>query len=236
MSAEFTVRRACIADAEFISIGIREAERCHVGIGIFDLLVGKSFEDIKNHDRSAPDETSAYLKNCVLNDPQSHVTLSNFLVAEHKVSGKLAACACSFPYPTFSLSKSIPGFKKALQEVLHITSEVAEMSTEQWAFLDMSFPEVDWSDCWMIEAVYVSPDFRGCGLGETIVGACVVDQTSRMTTERPRRVLLTCAVGNDAAKHVYEKLGFTVEGQGGPSDECMRAIRCSGFYVLSKQQ
>lgn len=51
-------------------------------------------------------------------------------------------------------------------------------------------------------------------------------------TAPDRRILITCAVGNDGAKRVYEKLGFKVVGVGS-SEECMQSIHCSGFYVLS---
>lgn len=235
MSNDFTLRRACVEDADFISVGIREAERCHAGIGIFDALVGKSKEDIAKSDRTAPDEVSAYLKHCLLNDEHSHVYIGNFLVLVEAETGKLAACSCNYPYPEHGLTKSTPGFKTALQTVLHYSDEDVEKAMHRWDFLDNSFPDVDYSNCWSVESVYVSPSFRGCGLGFKIVKACMEDQVSRrasMANTEERRFLITCAVGNEVARSLYEKLGFKLAGQG-ESAECMEAINCSGFYVLS---
>ena len=235
MSEEFVVRRACVDDADFVSIGIREAERCHAGIGIFDLLIGKTAEQISISDRTAPDEVSSYLKHCFLNDKESHIYITNFVVLVHTATGKLAASASNYPYPEYGLSKSTPGFKTALKEVHNYSNDEIEQAMLRWDFLDNAFPNVDYSNCWSAEAVYVSPDFRGCGLGHKIVKACMDDQNTRrisLENSDERRFLITCAVGNDVAKRLYEKLGFTVIGEGN-SAECMQAINCSGFYILS---
>lgn len=237
MSYDFKVRRACVEDGDFVSIGIREAERCNAGIGIFDTLIGKTAEDISKTDRTAPDKVSAYLKHCFLNAVESHVYISNFLLLVHVPTGKLAACACNYPHPEFGLSKSMPGFKAALKEVLNYSDEDVEQAMQRWNFLDNAFPDVDYSNCWCTEAVYVSPEFRGCGLGHMIVKASMDDQESRresLENSAERRYLITCAVGNDVAKRLYERLGYVVVGQGN-SAECMKAINCSGFYVLSTQ-
>lgn len=237
MAQEFVIRRACAEDADFVGIGIREAERCHAGIGIFDTLAGKTVEDIFKSDRSASDEVSSYLKHCFLNDTHSHVHMANFLVLVHASTGRLAACACNYPHPEFGIYESFPGLKIALKEVQKYSEEEINISFERLNFLDSSFPDVDYSNCWCIEAVYVSPEFRGCGLGRMIMEASMNDQATRrfsLENNKERRILIICAVGNEVAKNLYEKLGFHIIGKG-DSVECMKAINCSGFYVLSTQ-
>lgn len=236
---KFIIRQAVPADSEFISIGIREAERCNVGIGIYDVLIGQTFKSIESTDRECPDAASRYLEYASLNDSNSHIYVNNFLVVVEESSGHLAACCCNFPYPEFKLSTSIVGFELALKEVLGYSEEQAKKAFDNWSFLDASFPDVEYDHSWMMEAVYVAPRFRGQGLAHMIVKANMDAQCGRKSlvtdsSEPDRRYLITCAVGNDAAKAVYEKLGFKVIGQGN-SEECQKAIHCAGFYVLSTQ-
>jgi len=239
MSSEskFIVRPARPDDAEFVSIGIREAQRCNVGVGIYDVLIGQSLESIEGTDREREDDASHYLKHCYLHDTKSHVHMSNFLVAVDSSNNQVVACCCNSPYPEFKLSASIPGFEAALVSELNYTEEKAASAFDNWSFLGSAFPDVDFDNTWVLEAVYVSPAYRGRGLAQLIVQANMDAQPSRkFLTADPaapdRRFLIICAVGNDGAKRVYEKLGFKVVGAGS-SDECMQAIHCSGFYVLS---
>jgi ribosomal protein S18 acetylase RimI-like enzyme len=234
MAKSFVVRKAEASDAEFLSLGAREAERCNCGIGIYDVLVGKSAEDISKMDRTASDEVSAYIKHCVLNDPASHAYYENFLVVVEEGTGQLAASACIYPYPEFGLSKSIPGLKIALKEVLGYTAEQIDEALDRWSFLDSSFPDVEFNNTWMVEAVYVDPNYRKHGLGERLLRACMEGIAKKYEGVESRRYLITCAVGNEPARRLYERLGFTLAGQG-ESEECMKAINCSGFYVLTKE-
>lgn len=240
MDAErFIIRPAVPADSEFVSIGIREAERCNFGIGIFDIAIDRTFEEIDGTNQEASDDTSRYLEHAYLNDVNSHVHYSNFLVAIDSISGEIAACCCNFPYPEFKLASSIKGFVTALR-VLGYPQGVANDAFDCLSFLDTAFPDIDYDNSWMFDAVYVAPKFRGHGLARRIVMANLDATQGRgdLTADKgkvARRNLIACAVGNDAAKHVYEKLGFEVIGVG-YNEECMKAIRCSGFYMLSMKR
>ena len=235
INEKFLIRPATVADSQFVSIGIREAERCHVGIGIYDVVIGQTLLQIS--EREKPDDTSRYLEHAYLNDRLSHVYMDNFLVAVDRENNQIAACCCSFPYPEFKLTTSKIGFAHGLVEILGYSKEKAEKAFDAWDFLDSAFPDVEYDHTWMIEAVYVSPAYRGQGLAQHIIQANMDSQTRRKRlatdpTEPDRRFLITCAVGNEGAKRVYEKLGFKLAGQG-HSEECQQAIGCTGFYVLS---
>lgn len=232
MSSQFLIRKAEPADGVFLSIGVREAERCHAGVGIYDALLAKKAENITPEDRAGEDDVSRYLKHSVLNDPAAHIYYGRFLVAVDSESGKLAGCTCSFPYPECGLSKSIPGFTKGIVSSLNYTTEETEKFFDRWNFLDSAFPDVEYNNTWMLESVFVDPAFRKLGLGELLLTSVMENMRKQHTETEQRRFLITCAVGNEPAKRLYERVGFHVVGNG-DSEACMQTINCRGFYVLS---
>jgi ribosomal protein S18 acetylase RimI-like enzyme len=232
MAEAFVFRRANLSDSVFLSIGAREAERCHVGIGLYDAVLAKTAEQISCDNRNVEDPVSKYIEHAVREDSAAHVYYENYIVAEDGRSGDLAGCTCSFPYPEFGLSKSIPAFERGLKTTSSYTDEEADAAFERLSFLDSSFPDVEFNNTWMVESVYVHPNYRKMGLGEELVKHSMEDIRKRYEGGENRRYLITCAVGNDTAKRLYERLGFHAVGQGS-SEECMKAINCTGFHVLS---
>jgi GNAT superfamily N-acetyltransferase len=245
--SNYVIRKAKVEDGEFISIAAREAERCNVGVGIFDLLAYRTRDSIVAEPelRTQPDITSKYLLHTVLNSPASHIYWDKYLMVEDTVTGRPVACACYFPYPEFSLSSTIPGLCDALQNELGYTKAQTDSALQQWDFLGTSFPDVEFDNSWMVESVYVDPIVRGKGLGNMVVKACMDaqndynysngDKTSPAKENRLRRNLITCAVGNDAAKRTYEKLGFHLLGSA-DTEECRKVLFCPGFHVLSTEK
>ena len=229
---KIVIREACREDAEFLSIGVREAERCHTGIGIFDLLLRKTVETISKEDRSVRDSVSDYIKHLVLNRPDSHLYFDKFLVAVEEGTGTRAGCACIFSYPEAGLIQSIPAFKEALIKVHSFSEKDADTALTKWDFVGEAFPDIECDNTWMVEAVFVSPDYRGIGLGRLLVEGCIDSHRNRFEPHLHRRVLIACAIGNDGAKRLYEKLGLKVVGQG-HSEGSLREIHCYGFYMLS---
>ena len=86
------------------------------------------------------------------------------------------------------------------------------------------------SDAWMIEAVYVADTHRRQGLGErvTLAAAGAGDD------EGLEACGVVVAVGNDGARRLYERAGFTHIGTGDNS-ECNAAVGVPGFTVLKAQ-
>lgn len=228
----FRYREARPSDGLFLSIGAREAERCHTGIGIFDLVLRKSAEEIELQDREREDGVSKYIMHAILNDPTAHIYYANFIVAEHVESGELAGCACAFPYPEFGVFKSIPAFQNGLKATAGCSEDEAKAAFDAWDFLNDAFPDVEYDHTWAVESVYVHPKYRRHGLGEQLVKRCMEAMATKHKGVDSRRFLITCAVGNEGARRLYERVGFRLVGQG-ESEQCMAAIRCSGFYVLS---
>eukprot|EP01034_Spumella_vulgaris_P026274 gene26274-32829_t len=68
---------------------------------------------------------------------------------------------------------------------------------------------------------------EGKGLAGSVIKA-VLEEGKKSGV---KKALITCAVGNNAAKRLYEKLGFELVGEG-HSEECQAALGSSGFYLL----
>ncbi|KAJ1430072.1 hypothetical protein B484DRAFT_54187 [Ochromonadaceae sp. CCMP2298] len=260
-SRDFVVRRAVQGDAEFLSIGAREAERCHTGIGLYDSLVGMGYDEIGASDRAREDRVSRVLKHC-LQDADSHIHISHFVIVCEAHSKVPVACAAAFPYPEFSVKNSMRGFNRAMKAELGYPPSACRQAWRGVQWLDSSFPEVDCNGSWMLDAVYVAPWWRGEGLGLRVVEAAVrmrMDcpevpppvlhqhytrtrshergqeevqlEQVRQGTMAGRRCMLACAIGNTGAQRIYEKAGFRVIGEGN-SERCMQAIKCPGFNVM----
>ena len=65
-----------------------------------------------------------------------------------------------------------------------------------------------------VVAMWVDPDWRGHGIGRRLLDAVV-----RWAGERGLRCHLDVALGNDAARHLYEAYGFVATGQTEPLRE-----------------
>ncbi|KAJ1427795.1 kinase-like domain-containing protein [Ochromonadaceae sp. CCMP2298] len=234
----FMVQAARMRDVEFLSIGTREAERAHTGIGMFDVLVGKSLQEISTSQRFCSDKVSQVLQHSCLIDANSHFHLSRFVVIYDTTIDTPVACACAFPYPKFSLERSQPGIDMALKEVLGFSAEDCAKAWQRCAFMDsacaptLARAEGEYS-YWRVDEVYVSPNYRGFGLGAKVVAAAMAECNKYV--ERGMKgspYLLGCAVGNTPAKRVYESLGFRVADTAAHSAACQAALNCPGFHTM----
>jgi GNAT superfamily N-acetyltransferase len=215
------IQPAVVSDIPFLAKCVVLAERAHTGKGIWDVLcpeydvILKAFQHTLEH------------------NPESHVHYSRFFVARDMETGEPVAAACGFPYPECGLGSTRPGLLAALKSAGYINTveEGETIWTERFAFLDESFPaNVDYNGTWMVEAVFTDPAYRGKGLALKIIQQVLAVGSKAGIS----RALISCAVGNNAALSVYQRMGFTLAGEGNSSD-CLQKLGSSGFYILCKE-
>jgi GNAT superfamily N-acetyltransferase len=216
--SQFIVDKAALKDSAFLGIAARNAERAHTGRGLWDVLGGDTFD------------IASVLEHACLNDAKSHLHISRFFVVRDTSAADVVACGCGYIYPDCSIEKSKPGINTALATLYGHTERNISEAWERLSFLDACFPDFEYDGSWMVEAVYTSPDHRGKGLATLVVQA-VLDE-GRINSGC-RKALITCAIGNEAAKRVYERLGFEVVGKG-ESRDALLALGSPGFYLLCK--
>lgn len=207
----------------FLGRAIRDAERAHTGKGIWDIaLMGCN-----------DDEVQDVLGEASVSDPASHFHLSRMSIVVHKPTGTPVASAGGFHFPTCRVRNSQAGITAALlklhPEKCSLPAAEAHRIWDRISFLDDSFPDYDYDDTWMIDAVYTDPNHRGKGLAEAVVSHVL----TKGKEEGYKRSLITCGVGNEKARRVYERCGYKLVGQG-ESAECFDAIGYVGFYLLEK--
>jgi len=220
---QYIVERAKISDSLFLGQACRDAERAHTGTGIWDVLGGSNNVDMV-----------AALEHVVLHDTASHVHISRFFVVRDTSTGLPVASACGFLYPNCSISNSKPGLNNALKLQNGWSDEDVESAWVRLKFLDECFPDFEYNYSWMVEAVYTSPEHRGKGLALKVINAVLEEGRKLSAADKAascNKSLITCALGNEAAKKVYEKLGYQVVGQGS-CGECQAALGSAGFYLL----
>ncbi len=211
----YVVDPANESDCEFIGGAIRDAERAQTGTGIYDVISDKSID------------IGRVLAHVALHDDTSCFHFSKFLVAREISTQKPVACACGFLYPTYSVTKSRVGINAALKQLYNWNDEQITTAWIKLDFLDDCFPDFEWNNSWMIEAVYTSPEHRGNGLAASVIE----EQLNIGRKTESFKALITCAIGNDGAKRIYEKLGYQVVGQG-TSEQCLAALGSPGFCLL----
>jgi translation initiation factor 4G len=228
---EFTVAKANESDCDFLGVAIRQAERGHTGRGMWDVFIEDS--DIENI-------VALALTHACLHGEDSIHHYSRFFIARNSATMEPVASACGYIYPCVNDIPTIDAVGKAMIEIAGWDESKIKDAKEKLDFLWMSLPiGLDWSTNgrWMIEGVYTDPSYRGKGLGEKILRAAV--EAGREAGREAREAghagcdscWITCAVGNDGACKLYERVGFTVLGEGN-SDLCMKNIFTPGFEVL----
>ena len=214
---EICIEKAQLKDSHLLGIAIRDAERGHTGKGIWDVLISSDQMDI-----------ALILEHACINDANSFFHISRFLVAREKSTGELLATACGFIYPNCSIEKNKFGISKAISTLYGLNEEEIDLAWKRLNFLDECFPDVDYNNSWMVEAVYTMPSHRGKGLAAKVIEAVL--EEGRTHTDC-KKALITCAIGNNAALHLYLRLGFEIVGQG-ESRKAVEELGHPGFYVL----
>jgi RimJ/RimL family protein N-acetyltransferase len=209
---------------EFLGVSIRDSERAHTGKGLWDIGL-EAFSEKEKVD---------ILGETCLNAFEAHFHVSRMSVAVDGTTSKPVAALCGFYYPEYKLGKTFDCISTTIYEKYPSRFSSFEDARKIWdavnLFLDDSFPEdVDYGNSWMIEAVYTSPEYRGQGLASKLM----TEVLKKGKTLGYHKSLITCAVGNEKARKIYEKCGYKLVGTGN-SEECMKAIGSTGFYVLRK--
>jgi GNAT superfamily N-acetyltransferase len=210
---------------EFLGVAIRDSERAHTGKGLWDI----GLLDYCNEERAE------ILGETCLNAVEAHFHVSRMFVAVDGTTNKPVAALCGFYYPEYRLGKTFDCISTTISEKYHSKFSSVEDAKKIWdpvnLFLDDSFPEeVDYDNSWMIEAVYTSPRYRGQGLASKLM----LEVLKKGKSLGYHKSLITCAVGNEKARSIYEKFGYQLVGTGN-SEECMKSIGSPGFYVLRKE-
>jgi GNAT superfamily N-acetyltransferase len=238
--------QATTNDADFLKIAIREAERAHTGIGLYDCLVDEEIVGGRfNHD----DAVAEMIKFMVLYEPNSIFYYKRFLIGKPENSEQNIACVTAFPYPEYGVECSIPSFCRSMMEVFSCSEELVKKSWDRCSFMKDAFPDVNCDGTWMIDAVYTDKNFRGHGIASSLVQEAMKlryshDLASYEIFTRPehpssalRPCMLSCIHGNDRAKSLYESLGFKVQGGGaGYSEECLKYLHTEGFYLMKTKE
>lgn len=216
--SEYVIERANAGDSKFLAKCMWLAERAHGTVGIYDLLGSEA-------------DIQLVLEHALLNDESCHAHYTRFFVAREVATGEPVAGACGFLYPTCGMTKSKPGFSVALLKFNTSWTEAdVAAAWERWNFLDDCFPDYDdWDNSWFPESVYTEPQHRGKGLAAKVLQA-VLDEGKAQGCPKS---LITCAVGNNGAKRLYESLGYVSVGEGA-SDEAMRVLGSPGFHLLQR--
>ena len=210
----------CLVDFVLFIVPIRDAERAHTGKGIWD----EPFEDFDDEGRKK------ILGYASWNDPDSHVYKDRMTIVRHKDTKEIVAAAGGFFYPECTISKSMPGMSRAVR---HFNPQYDEESSlkiwDKLDYLDECFPDLDYENSWMIEAVYTDPRHRGHGIARHLISYLLGKGKSLGYT----KALISCAIGNEGARRVYEKCGYVLVGQG-HSEKSLEKIGSPGFYILRK--
>ncbi len=219
---EFVLDSANENDVSFIAQALMFSERAHTGTGIWDIVCGQ--------------ENTLKVMELACHDERAHFHFSKFKVIREVSTGKAVAGACSFVYPDFSVSKSIPAVSKAVQEV--ISQSDAEIEAAWKSLLDFllqSFPPYDDWDSFMFEAVYTLPAYRGKGLAFRIISSMLEEaKQGKGPGGQQTKSVIACAAGNTSALRLYAKLGYEDAGHG-VSEACMQALGTPGFHLLHQK-
>lgn len=222
-----------ISEKQFLANAILHAERAHTGRGIWDVYY--SSRQQQQNDETTDDVTVAAQKgllHCVENAVDSIYHYDRFVILRDDCKdgggSQPVACACGFKYPDVNMGKVLKGLRTANEEVLGWTGDDCDRAEASLSFLSQTFPDgVEFTDRWMIEAVFTDPGCRGRGLAYEVLTQVL----QRGRDQGCKEALITCAVGNTPAFQLYTKLGFESQGAG-DSEECQQQLSTRGFHVL----
>jgi ribosomal protein S18 acetylase RimI-like enzyme len=188
------IRRGTADDADFLARVMMLASRGHLRRGVWDLIAGGSENNCLD-----------YLRRLALSEPVSLCHYSSFLVAEHE--GRSAAALCGFDPRDggwAALNEAMQNVQRQKGWTQEDEKASADRSAPVW---HCTFDTLD--GAWVVESVATLPEFRRCGLADSLVAEIL-----RNGSDRGNRIAqLTILIGNVAAQRAYAKAGFRVEGE-----------------------
>ncbi|KAJ4457793.1 hypothetical protein PAPYR_6605 [Paratrimastix pyriformis] len=187
------IRSACADDIPFLVESVMNAERGHIGLGWWDLAFPRQ----------------AVITELLLTDKPACYRMDGFLIAEYpdgRRAGTILGCdLCSSSVPHTSTSRTWEAQAEAVQCAVMKHLNVEEMAhvVDVIQVLSSATPEYP-GRCWLIDCVYVVPEFRGRGLADLLFRQSLARGSE---LGLPEARLITYS-GNDASLRVYTRLGF----------------------------
>lgn len=219
----FAIRPASTKEHHaFIGEALILSERGHVDRGIWDIIL----KDVP------PEERMQMMTEISLSAEAAHFHVSRFYIAEDPVTGQIAGGACIFPYPQVSVPTTFLTMYAALQDKRGLSKEAVDEVAASAAFYFDGFPDLDYDESYIIEAIYTAPAFRGRRVAQQIIDHLLTQVCPRDSFQY-KKVFISCAAGNDSAYRAYQRTGFQPAGERS-SQVCMETLGFHGFQVLRK--
>jgi ribosomal protein S18 acetylase RimI-like enzyme len=206
------IRRATLADVDFLAWVMLAASRGHSPRGVWDLVIGADDAGCLE-----------YLKRLAMAEPRSLCHYESFHVAD--VDGQPAAALCEFAFADGGWALAHEATANVQRALAWSEADVAA-SDERFAPAWACFLPDAGAD-WCIENVATLPQYRRCGLVDALMHAAIQEGVER----RCKLAQITILIGNDAAQAAYEKRGFKVHDER-RSEEFEAATGSPGFRRL----
>jgi len=184
-----TTRPATPEDARFLAWIMQEAARSHLPLGVWDLA-------FPGTEPARLDLLAA----CLLTDPAHFGHWSRFRIAE--VDGAPAAALSAYENSAHGESHMGRAMARALTRCGWAGEQLLEMRERIEVFDTTGYPTPD--GIWIVEWVATLPEHRGQGLVRELLEAIL--ETGRAAGFE--RAQIGILIGNDAARHAYERAGF----------------------------
>jgi len=184
-----TTRPANEDDAAFLAWVMQEAARSHLALGVWDLAFpGPEAERLEQ------------LEACLRTDPVHFGHWSRFLVAE--VDGEPAAALSAYENEAHGESHMGRAMARGLTRLGWTGERLMEMRDRISVFDTTGYVTPD--GVWIVEWVATRPEHRGRGL----VRQLLEDILDAGRAEGFGRAQIGILIGNEAARHAYERAGF----------------------------
>lgn len=204
-----TTRAATAEDAPFLAWVMQEAARSHLPQGVWDLAFpGPEVERLEQ------------LAACIQADPVHFGHWSRFRVAE--VGGEPAAALSAYENEAHGESHMGRALARGLTGIGWTGERLMEMRDRIEVFDTTGY--VTPNGVWIVEWVATRPEHRGRGLVRQLLD----DILDAGRKEGFARAQIGILIGNEPARHAYERAGFVkIEEHRHPDFE--RALGCPGL-------
>lgn len=191
------------------------ASRSHLQRGIWDLIIGADREGCLR-----------YLARLAVAEPRSLYHYENFIVAE--LDAQPAAALCGFEMRSDNWS-IVSAAMQSVQRDLAWTADDVATAQQRMAPIWSCFPGDVGAD-WIIENVATKPTCRGRGAASALISQILRDGSGRGFC----LAQITTYIGNDSARSVYEKAGFTLSDEK-PCFALESLLGAAGFVRLLRK-
>jgi|SRR5581483_2255291 GNAT superfamily N-acetyltransferase len=182
------MRAALRQDADFLAWVILTASRGHLARGWFDIALNQ------------PEERCLqFLRRLATTEAPSWWHYSRFLVAESE--GRAVAALSAFP-----AGEAYPLSQAAMSEAADALRLPASEQSAIWqrgAYIFLCTIDGH-DDCWTLENIATLPSHRGYGVTMALLTRAAEEGAARGFKEAQ----ITSFIGNEPARHAYEKAGY----------------------------